>query len=1190
MSNCFNEKAFVNPTGPLEFTKFGCTIFRMPRLSLSLLGPPNIMLEDQVATFRTLKMQLLLVFLAVEAAHPHRREELTGLLWSEQPEETARANLRLSLHRLRKTLQEDDLALFFQTTRDTVQFNTLSDHWLDVMVFNELIAECQAHDHEQLESCEACSARLTQAVDLYRGDFLAGISLYDSETFEAWVLMQRETLRRQAFSALETLIAFHDQRADYPALCRAARRQLGLEPWHEAAHRGLMRGLALSGDRDSALAQYETCQRVLEEELGIEPEIQTRTLSERIRAGELSPEQLGAQAPTHNLPAQLTFFMGREGELIEIAGLLKQPDVRLLTLVGAGGMGKTRLALEAARAQLNEFKHGVFFVSLAPLSSASALAPAIASALGMELRGDPKVGVLQFLRDKHLLLILDNFEHLLTSPPLPIALSASQTKRGERVRGEVGAGLVVEILGAAPQVQILVTSRERLQVRGENLYRVEGMDYEIEDPAASSAVRLFVQSARHVDAGFKLSEGTLPDVLRLCQLVDGMPLGLELAAAWVGMLPLSQIVAEIEHSPDFLAHEWQDAPERQRSMKGVFDWSWQLLQEEERKVYRQLSVFRGGFTRQAAQMVTGASLSILTRLVQKSLLRYRRDRYEIHELLRQFAAAELEAFPDEHAEVERQHSKYYLNFVATRERRLGRNEPRQAATEIRTEVDNVRQAWLAPQAQIHDIDCSAYALWQFCEVSSLYSEGEEIFRLVAERLHTHVANVEDHKERARISQLLSKLIGIRAALLIFLSQYDQAISLAQEAIALGNTSRGLEGETLGHLACGQAHHRKSQFLEARPHFTQVIELAGGDPGERNELLLECQWAAYLRLGASSMMLGEYARAEAELTQGLQLCQRFHKPRGEMIMVASLGDIARDVGDFSAAGERYSHSLQIARSLNYRWGEAAAQLGLCDVAWCQGEYVLGASFAEQARAVFHEVGDRLKEAITLAILGHLHGNMGNFDEAQRWLDESLQLLQGIESLDSEGCAYFFLAILAHQRGGHEAALTYALRSEDFNRQAHVRLGQAEAYVMIGHTSAGLHRLPEAGSAYRQALELFEALANPMKGAEAQAGLARLALLQNDLAGSLAYVEEILKVLADHPRAGVDEPFNVYLTCYRALDANHDPRAESILMTASRLLDEYASQFTDETQLHAFLYNVPSHRELKQARARIHSRGK
>jgi DNA-binding SARP family transcriptional activator len=450
------------------------------------------MLEDQVATFRTLKMQLLLVFLAVEAAYPHRREELTGLLWSEQPEETARANLRLSLHRLRKTLQEDDLALFFQTTRDTVQFNTLSDHWLDVMVFNELIAECQTHDHEQLGSCEACSARLTQAVDLYRGDFLAGISLYDSETFEAWVLMQRETLRQQAFSTLETLIAFHDQRADYPALCRAARRQLELEPWHEAAHRGLMRGLALAGDRDSALSQYETCQRVLEQELGIEPEIQTRTLYERIRAGELSSAQLSAQAPTHNLPTQLTPFVGREGELIEIAGLLKQPDVRLLALVGAGGMGKTRLALEAARAQLDEFKHGVFFVSLAPLSSASALAPAIASALSLELHDDPKAGVLEFLRDKHLLLILDNFEHLLTSPPSPPLL------QGEGVGGEVGVGLVVEILGAAPQVQILVTSRERLQVRGEYLYRVEGMDYEIEEAAASSAVRLFVQSARHV--------------------------------------------------------------------------------------------------------------------------------------------------------------------------------------------------------------------------------------------------------------------------------------------------------------------------------------------------------------------------------------------------------------------------------------------------------------------------------------------------------------------------------------------------------------------------------------------------------------------------------------------------------------------------------------------------------------------
>ena len=1114
-------------------------------------------------------MQLLLAFLAVEATHPHRREELTGLLWPEQPEETARANLRLSLHRLRKALQEEDRAPFFQNTRDTVQFNTLSNHWLDVTVFNGLIAECQAHDHERLERCEECNTRLTQAMDLYRGDFLAGVSLYESETFEEWVLMQREMLRQQAFSALETLIAFHDQRADYPALCRFARRQLELEPWHESAHRGLMRGLALSGDRDSALSQYETCQRVLEQELGIEPEMQTRTLYERIRAGELSPEYLSAQAPTHNLPTQLTPFVGREGELVEIAGLLKQPDVRLFTLVGAGGMGKTRLALEAARAQLDEFKHGVFFVSLAPLSSASALAPAIASALSLELHDDPKAGMLQFLRDKHLLLILDNFEHLL-----------HESEGQGSPEGRDGVDLVVEILEAAPQVRILVTSRERLRVRGEFLYRVEGMDYEMEDAAASSAVRLFVQSARRAEAHFKLNEATLPDVLRLCRLVDGMPLGLELAAAWVGTLPLGQIVAEIEHSPDFLAHEWQDAPERQRSIRGVFDWSWKLLQEGERNVYRQLSVFRGGFTRQAAQMVTGASLQVLTRLVQKSLLRYRGDRYEIHELLRQFAAAQLEALPDEHAEVERQHSEYYLSFVAARERRLGRNEPQQAAAEIRGEIDNVRQAWRTPLAQIDDIDKSAYALWQFYELTSLYYEGVEAFRLVAEHIRTYSEQLGNRVEQTRVGRLMSKLLGIRAVFLIYCSQYDQAILIAQEAVTVGEASQGIEGETLGHLAWGQAHNRRSEFLAARPHFTKVIQLTSGDQSQPNEFLLDCEWDAYRRLGGGSTMLGEYAKAEAELTQGLQRCQKFGKLRGELILLTNLGDMARESGNLAMARERYLQALEIARSLHYRWGEAATQFGVGIVACFQGDYVLAASFTEQARAIAHDIGDKLRESLCVALLGHLHGNMGNFDEAQRWLEESLRLLQGVESLDVEAWVYLLFAELAHQRGENEAVLTYAGRSLQINRDISVRYEQAKVLVMIGHANTGMQRLDEAVEAYQQALEIFEELGNLTEAVEARAGLARIAFIQNDLAESLTYVETVLPVVAQHPRARLVEPFMIYITCYRVLEANNDSRAANVLATASRLLDEYASQFTNEDQRHAFLYNVPSHRELIQ----------
>jgi Bacterial transcriptional activator domain/AAA domain len=332
---------------------------------------------------------------------------------------------------------------------------------------------------------------------------------------------------------------YHDQQGDYAALARDARRQIELESWREQAHRQLMRALAAIGDRTAALAAYERCRQVLEAELGVEPDEETRALYERISTGELSPLISRAPAPALRSPAHLTPFVGRERELAEIVARLRQADMRLLTLVGAGGMGKTRLALEVVRLQLADsssdqpdqlveparltFPDGVFFVSLAPLTTTAAIVPSVATSIGVSLQGDPKQALLRFLRDKQLLLILDNFEHLLD-----------------------GVELILEILQTAPLVKLIVTSREQLKVRGKHIYVIEGMDYQAEDTTASSAIKLFVQSARRVRADFQLSEEKLPHLLRICDLVQGMPLGIELAAAWVEMLPLEAYVAACE--------------------------------------------------------------------------------------------------------------------------------------------------------------------------------------------------------------------------------------------------------------------------------------------------------------------------------------------------------------------------------------------------------------------------------------------------------------------------------------------------------------------------------------------------------------------------------------------------------------------------------------------------------------------
>ncbi|PKO20431.1 MAG: SARP family transcriptional regulator, partial [Chloroflexi bacterium HGW-Chloroflexi-1] len=595
----------------------------MMRLTISLLGPLRVALcGEPVTDFATDKARALLAYLAVEAERPHRRDALAGLLWPDQPQRKARQNLRQALSHLRRAIGDrDEAAPFLLVSRETVQFNADSDHWLDVAAFTSLAEACRGHRHRRLATCLPCMRRLEQMAELYRGDFLAQFFLSDSSIFEEWALLKREWLHRQAVEAFSHLAGYYERRGDYEQARQYARRQVALEPWREEAHRHLMRLLALDGQRSTALAQYETCRRMLAEELGVEPTAETVALYKRISESAIADLQTCRLA---NLPPSPTPFVGREEELAELADYLANPDCRLLTLVGPGGIGKTRLVLQVAADQTGAFVHGIHFVPLASVSSTELIVSAIAEALDLpfDSHQDPKEQLLNYLHEKEMLLVLDNLEHL-----LPISISSACGK------GEGGAELLAEILRRAPGVVLLVTSRERLNLREEWVYTVEGLTYPegeavgrpalsvAEGPETYSAVNLFQQRARRAYQHFSLSEIERPHVVRICQLVEGMPLGVELAAAWVAVHSCEEIAQEIERNLDILTTRLRNVPARQWSVRATFEHSWQLLSETEKDIFARLSVFRGGFRREAAAVVTGASLSTLSSLLDKSLIR-----------------------------------------------------------------------------------------------------------------------------------------------------------------------------------------------------------------------------------------------------------------------------------------------------------------------------------------------------------------------------------------------------------------------------------------------------------------------------------------------------------------------------------------------------------------------------------------
>ena len=387
----------------------------MTALSLSLLGPFQVALDGEPVTdFATDKARALLAYLAVESDHPHRRDTLAGLLWPDQPQQRARQNLRQALSHLRQAIEDQDDNLiepFLTVTRQTVQFNPASDHVLDVAVFKSLVGQCQEHRHRRLETCLPCTRRMERMIALYQGSFLEQFFVSDSSVFEEWALLERESLHREAVQAFSHLASYYERRGDYAQARQHVRRQVTLEPWREESHRHLMWLLTRGGQRSAALAQYETCRRALAEELGIEPTVETTALYDQIRRG----QQPGVQAqkyegtPPRNLPPSPTPFIGRAEELAELADLLADPDCRLVTLVGPGGIGKTRMALQVAADHIGTFAHGIYFVPLMTISSTESLISTVANTLRFSVQDklDPKDQLLCYLSEKEILLVLE---------------------------------------------------------------------------------------------------------------------------------------------------------------------------------------------------------------------------------------------------------------------------------------------------------------------------------------------------------------------------------------------------------------------------------------------------------------------------------------------------------------------------------------------------------------------------------------------------------------------------------------------------------------------------------------------------------------------------------------------------------------------------------------------------------------
>lgn len=1178
----------------------------MAVLNLRFFGPFQVTRAARpITTFESDKGRALLTYLAVEAAQAHPRHALTALLWPDYTETSARGSLRQALYQLRQAIgDEESTPPYLLITRQTLQFNPAAPSQCDVTAFISCLQHCASHAHPQLAQCPACLAQLRQAVDLYQGEFLAGFAIADSVPFEEWRRSKQEQCHLQALDALTVLATVDEAAGIWARAQQYARRQLALEPWREEAHRQLMRLLTYQGQRAAAVAQYHTCRQVLQTELRVEPSTATTQLYEQIRAG-LFPAQTrplavppsrprtGAPAQTHaspaddapapaepgrtdrrrrrhNLPTQLTPFVGRVQEVAAISAQLQQPDHRLVTLIGPGGMGKTRLALAVAQNILDRYADGVFFIALAPLTSTAALAPAIVSALDLNLPGaNVEKSLLHFLRSKELLLILDNIEHL------PDAVST-----------------VVTLIEGAPGVQIIATSRARLNLQGEQLYHVQPLLFpssqSLEDGLATDAVRLFSQCARRVNPAFCIDRATLPAVLRICQLVEGMPLGLEMAAAQTAWLALTEIAREIEAHSDFLATDWADVPVRQRSMRAVFTWSWELLDEQDQQTFSRLSIFRGGFTREAATAIIGAPLRSLINLVNKSLLyvsytQTTAARYQVHELLRQFGAEQLATLPDECTAVEARHSTYYLTWLAAREWQLARHEPRQAATEIQQELDNIRSAWAhaAATANIPLLASGVNVLMRYYELTGLLDERIQAFRRAVAVLEAVPFGSEGAKSPAP-QPLLSKLLAFLASALMKQGKFDEGMTLAQRAIALGKAHGSIEGEVYGWLILGQGCYRKGRYNEARERFSQVLCLLQVYQPHKAALSLldDIEYIAHGWLGATESETGNFAAAKTAFEQGIALCRHLNHPRAEVQWRLNLANLLRRMSDYTAARPLYEECLQVTHDLGYHWGEGETLAELGDTLAMLGEYTLADEYFQRAEGQLARFGYMLEELHCTLLRARLYCYLGAYSTARQWLVRVFQssLLQ--DSVWLMIVARLTRATLSYQTGDYGAVVDDTTAAQQLSERLGTPLLQANGLLLLGHAYAALQQWGAAEQSYAQANAICQQLGNRAIGAEAGAGLALVALARGKMQQAFTQLEAILPLLQPNGVVGLHEPFFVILATYRVLHAVGDQRATGVLTTGYTQLQRYADAIADPTLRQSFWAAVPIHRELQE----------
>jgi len=990
----------------------------MTQLNIQCFGSFQVNISGQpLAAFGSEKARALLAYLVVEADRPHARRRLAGLLWPEQPEERALHNLRQTLSTLRKLLPDEDSSQpFLLVTPDTVQFNPRSQHHLDVSDFNQQLDGALSHLSDRPSAGRLVLPLLQSALNLYRGPFLEHFALDDSSEFDEWAYMQRESNNQRAVQALALLVDYHEKRHEFELARRAAERLVELAPWDETAHNQVIHLLAQEGQWNLAQARYVSLRRYLADQMGLEPSPETTALYETVRqaAAARRPLSPACPPPAHNLRLPPSPFLGRQTEQRHLAEMLADPATRLINLLGAGGMGKTRLALHVGYAQIGLFPDGVWF---APLHE-SDLVTALADALQFSFAGsdEPTTQLFHFLRGKRALLILDSFEHVQTEAPL-----------------------LVKLLDTAPGVVLLVTSRLRLDLHSELVFQVEGLEIPPSeddlraDPERFSAPALFLSRARRLRRDLTLGPADFSPLLEICRLLDGMPLGLELAAATAWSRSLADIVAQTHTSLDSLTTSFPDLPARHRSLRAVFDQSWALLSPSLQTCLARLSVFRASFLPSAALAVTGCMSDMIPALLDRCLLRQNGDgRLQIPEPIQPYAAARLPEIDPRPEAVYAAHAAHFTGLLAEQNADLAGAQMRAALTILFPEIDNIRQAWQWA-VEKDRFDLIEQALQPFHQLLYTRSAFQEAARLIETAL--------EHSTSAALSARLRNRLGIYYLRLGRHEQAQQALTLGLQ----GARDLGLTEETilaLSHLAnIFYKHGQPAEALRLAEELGSLAEATGHLEGQRS---------AYYLLSQIYYNRGDLVETTRAMNASLELARAIGNPLGILTALNVLGDYLCNQEEYSDAQRIFEECLDISRSLESRFHTAMQLNNLGVVHHMTENYPEASRYYEESLEICRDTGDLEGEGVALCNLGEVATLTANYPAAQRYYAQALEIGRRIENA--------WTIAVAHNNLGENLRRTGDLPQAWNNFSQGLRIGwESEALTQVMEALAGMGTL-------------------------------------------------------------------------------------------------------------------------------------